>query len=91
MVALLRMVSPCWLISTLHPDLVRMSNHRLPGNSLVTSTRFSPSGLKTCTQATTPCTYESVLMPPISSLKRCIEVSSLHTTDIPKEVIVHAS
>jgi hypothetical protein len=34
-------------ISTLHPERVRMSNHRVPGNSLVTMTRLLPEGLCT--------------------------------------------
>jgi hypothetical protein len=32
-------------ISTLHPAPVRMSNHRVPGNFLVTMTRLLPEGL----------------------------------------------
>ena len=47
-VALLRIVSSCWLTSTRQPDLVSISSQRSPGSSFVTTTRFLPSSLKTC-------------------------------------------
>lgn len=51
MVALSRMVSGDLQISTRHPAATRISFHRSPGRSLVTTTRVAALALCTCGQA----------------------------------------